>query len=153
MRAATRKKIEALFERYPEKRGALLPALYLVQDEQGWVDSDQARAVALLFDIAPVEVWEVLTFYNMFYTTPQGRHHVYFCSNLPCSLRGGRTLLKAIEAHLGVHAGQTTPDGRITVGHEECLGSCGTAPVMRVDGQYHEGVDLESAKQIVDALE
>ena len=153
MQAATRKKIEALFERYPEKRGALLPALYLVQDEQGWVDSDQARDVALLFDIAPVEVWEVLTFYNMFYTTPQGRHHVYFCSNLPCSLRGGRTLLKAIEAHLGVHAGQTTPDGRITVGHEECLGSCGTAPVMRVDGQYHEGLDLESAKQIVDALE
>ena len=79
--------------------------------------------------------WEVLSFYNMFYTEPQGRHHVYVCTNLPCSLRGARTLLKGLETHLGVHGGGTTQDGRITIGHEECLGSCGTAPMMRVDGQ------------------
>ena len=153
MTPETSQKIEALFGRYPEKRGALLPALYLVQAEQGWVSPEQARAVADLFDLKPVEVWEVLTFYNMFYTTPQGRHHVYVCTNLSCSLRGGRTLLRLAESHLGIRAGQTTPDGRITLGHEECLGSCGTAPMIRVDGQYHEDLDAEQLKSALDALE
>ena len=153
VQAETRQKIEELFPRYPQKRGALLPAIYLVQAETGWVSPDAARELADIFDIKPVEVWEVLTFYNMFYTSPQGRHHVYVCTNLPCSLRGARSMLKGIEAHLGVRCGQTTDDGRVTLGHEECLGSCGTAPVMRVDDRYHEGLDLEAAKRLVDELE
>lgn len=153
MEASTREKIEALFPRYPQKRGALLPAIYLLQAEKGYVDRDGARELAELFGIAPVEVWEVLTFYNMFYTEPQGRHEVHVCTNLPCSLRGGRTLLKGLEAHLGVHPGETTADGRITLRHEECLGSCGTAPVLRIDGEYKENVDLAQAKALVDALE
>jgi NADH-quinone oxidoreductase subunit E len=153
VKTETREKIEALFERYPQKRGALLPAIYVVQEERGYVDPEQARELAELFELSPVEVWEVLSFYNMFYTEPQGRHHVYVCTNLSCSLRGGRTLLKQIEAHLGIRVGQTTPDGRITLGHEECLGSCGTAPMMRVDGHYHEDLVLDEAKRIVDGLE
>ncbi len=153
MSPETRAKIVSLFERYPQKRGALLPAIYLVQAEKGHVDADAARELAALFELAPVEVWEVLSFYNMFYTEPQGRHHVYVCTNLPCSLRGARTLLKELETHLGVHGGGTTKDGRITLGHEECLGSCGTAPMMRVDGRYHENLDLEAARRIVDELE
>ena len=153
MRPETRAEIESLFERYPQKRGALLPAIYLVQAEKGFVDAESTRELAALFEIAPVEVHEVLSFYNMFYTEPQGRHHVYVCTNLPCSLRGARTLLAGLESHLGVHGGGTTRDGRITIGHEECLGSCGTAPVMRVDGRYHENLDLGAARRIVDELE
>jgi NADH-quinone oxidoreductase E subunit len=149
----TRRKIEELFPLYPERRGALLPAIYLLQEEAGYVSPDGARALAELFELKPVEVWEVLSFYNMFYTEPQGRHHVYVCTNLPCSLRGARSILRGIEAHLGIHAGETTPDGRITLGHEECLGSCGTAPLLRVDGEYREDVDLASALRIVDELD
>lgn len=149
----TQRKIEALFPRYPEKRGALLPAIYLVQAEKGYVGPQDARALAELFGLEPVDVWEVLTFYNMFYTSAQGRHHVYVCTNLPCSLRGARTLLKELESHLGIRCGQTTPDGRVTLAHEECLGSCGTAPVMRVDGEYVENLDLCEAKRVVDSLE
>jgi NADH-quinone oxidoreductase subunit E len=149
----TREKIEALFDRYPEKRGALLPAIYLVQAENGWVSQDQAKELAALFEIPAVQVWEVLSFYNMFYTVPQGRHHVHVCTNLPCSLRGARSMLKELEAHLGIPAGATTDDGRITLGHEECLGSCGTAPVLRVDDAYHENLDAAQAKQLVDQLE
>ncbi len=148
-----RQEIEALFPRYPERRGALLPAIYLVQTEKGYVDVQDARALAELFELEPVDVWEVLTFYNMFYTSAQGRHHVYVCTNLPCSLRGARSLLRGLEAHLGIRCGQTTPDGRVTLGHEECLGSCGTAPVMRVDGEYVEDLDLAQAKRVVDSLE
>ena len=153
MKAETRERIESLFELYPEPRGALLPAIYELQAEKGYVDPDGARELAEVFELPPVQVWEVLSFYNMFYTEPQGRHHVYVCTNLPCSLRGGRSLLHALESHLGVRCGQTTPDGRITLGHEECLGSCGTAPVLRVDGVYHEDVELGAARELVDALE
>jgi NADH-quinone oxidoreductase subunit E len=153
LRPETRAQIEALFERYPHKRGALLPAIYLVQAEKGWVDPAAAKELAALFELAPVEVHEVLSFYNMFYTEPQGRHHVYVCTNVPCSLRGARSLLRGLESYLGVHSGQTTKDGRITIGHEECLGSCGTAPVLRIDGVYHENVDFEDARRLVDGLE
>jgi NADH-quinone oxidoreductase subunit E len=132
-----RQKIEALFERYPQKRGALLPAIYLVQAENGWVSPEQARELAELFEIPPVQVWEV----------------VQVCTNLSCSLRGARTMLKELEAHLGIPVGGTTEDGRITLGHEECLGSCGTAPVISVDHRYHENLDTAQAKQIVDQLE
>ena len=153
MKPDTRRKIEELFPLYPERRGALLPAIYLLQEEVGYVSVEGATELAELFELKPVQVWEVLSFYNMFYTEPQGRHHVYVCTNLPCSLRGARAILHGIESHLGIHAGETTSDGRITLGHEECLGSCGTAPLLRVDGEYREGVDLASALRIVDELE
>ena len=153
MTPETRAQIEALFGRYPQKRGALLPAIYLVQAEKGWVDAAGTRELAEIFELEPVAVHEVLSFYNMFYTEPQGRHHVYVCTNVPCSLRGARSLLRGLEAYLGVPAGETTRDGRITLGHEECLGSCGTAPVLRVDGSYHENVDFADARRLVDELE
>jgi NADH-quinone oxidoreductase E subunit len=153
LRPDTRAQIEALFERYPAKRGALLPAIYLAQAEKGWVDPETTRELARIFELQPVEIHEVLSFYNMFYTEPQGRHHVYVCTNVPCSLRGARSLLRGLEAYLGVHAGETTKDRRITLGHEECLGSCGTAPVLRIDGVYHENVEFADARRIVDALE
>lgn len=149
----TRAKIDAEIAKYPRRRGALLPALHLVQKEKGWISLETATELAAIFEIAPVDVIEVVTFYNMFYDRPQGRHHVYVCTNLPCSLRGSRELLRGLEAHLGIEAGRTTPDGRITLGHEECLGACGYAPMMRVGEKYHENLDLEAAKNIVDGLE
>ena len=150
--AQTRKRIDQEIAKYPMKRGALLPALHLVQQELGCISTDTAKEVAGIFDIRPIEVMEVVTFYNMFYERPQGKHHVYVCSNLPCSLRGARGLLRELEQHLGVTAGETTPDGRITLGHEECLGACAYAPMMRIDGRYHEDLDVDEAKRIVDAL-
>ena len=148
----TRAAIEREIAKYPSKRGALLPALHLVQAERGFIAADQARELAEIFGIRPVEVMEVVSFYNMFYDRPQGRHHVYVCTNLPCSLRGARQLLGALESHLGVKPGETTKDGRVTLGHEECLGACAYAPMMRVDEGYHENLDVAKAKQIVDGL-
>ena len=150
---ATRARIDAEIAKYPKRRGALLPALHLVHDEHGHVSEQSARELAEIFEIAPVDVMEVVSFYNMFFDRPQPRHHAYVCTNLPCSLRGARTLLKQLEAHLGVHAGEPTPDGRLVLGHEECLGACGYAPMMRVDGAYHEDLDFERARRILDALE
>ena len=148
----TRARIDAEIAKYPRQRGALLPALHLVQAERGWISPEQAGELAAIFGIRPVEVMEVVSFYNMFYDRPQGRHHVYVCTNLPCSLRGARRLLAELEAHLGVKAGETTKDGRVTLGHEECLGACAYAPMLRVDDVYHEDLDAERARQIVDGL-
>ncbi len=149
----TRSKIDAETAKYPQRRGALLPALHLVQAELGYISQDGAREVAEIFGIPPVEVMEVVSFYNMLYAEPQGRHQVHVCTNLPCSLRGARILLQQLEAHLGIKAGQTTSDGRISFGHEACLGACAYAPMMRVDSTYHEDLDAERAKQILDALD
>ena len=147
-----RQTIETDMKKFPQKRGALLPALHRIQKEQGYISSECAKELASIFEIMPNQVMEVVHFYNMFYDKPQGRNHVYVCTNLPCSLRGGRDLLKKIEAHLGIHAGETTGDGRITLGHEECLGACGYAPMLRVNEQYHEDLDAEKAKRILDEL-
>jgi NADH-quinone oxidoreductase subunit E len=149
----TRAKIDAEVAKYLEPRGALLPALHLVQKELGHVSSGSAAELAEIFGIRPIEVMEVVSFYNMFYDEPQPRHQVHVCTNLSCSLRGGRALLRQLEEHLGIEAGEATPDGRLALRHEECLGACAYAPMIRVDDEYHEDLDLEKAKKILDALE
>jgi NADH-quinone oxidoreductase subunit E len=149
----TRTKIAAEIPRYPEKRGAILAALHLVQEELGHIAPETAAELAEIFDLHPVEVVEVVSFYNMFYDAPQAKHHVAVCTNLSCSLRGARGLLRQLESHLGVKAGEATPDGRIHLGHEECLGACAYAPMMRIDDRYHEDLDAEEARRILDALE
>jgi NADH-quinone oxidoreductase E subunit len=149
----TRAAIEARMADFPKKRGALLPALHLAQRDHGYITRELATELAELFEVHPIEVMEVVTFYNMFYDRPQGRHHVYVCTNLPCSLRGAREMLQGIERHLGIHAGETTEDGRITLGHEECLGACAYSPMLRVGENYHEDLDLRGALKILDGLE
>ncbi len=140
-------------EKYPEQRGGLLPALHLVQKEFGEISEGAAKELAEIFGIYPAEVLEVVSFYNMFLSHKGGKHHAYVCTNLPCSLKGSRVLLKKLEAYFGIHAGETTKDGKLTLGHEECLGACAYAPMMRVDETYHEDLDFEKAKQILESLE
>jgi len=150
---ATRNAVTELMTRFPEKRGALLPALHLVQSELGHVEPTVAAELAELFEMHPVAVLEVIRFYDLFHDTPQARHHVGVCTNLPCSLRGSRELLRELESHLGVAADTATEDGRIQLGRSECLGACAFAPMMQVDDHYHEDLDAESARGILDALE
>ena len=150
---ATRAAIDAAIASYPQPRGALLSALHLVQAEHGYISHELADAVAEIFGLRRGDVLEVVSFYSMLHDRPQPRHHVGVCTNLPCSLRGARSMLKQLESHLGVTAPGETPDGRIFLGHEECLGACGYAPMMRVDATYHEDLDEARAKEILDALE
>ena len=149
----SRARIEAETTKYPVRRGALLPALHIVHEQLGHVAPDTAKELAEIFEIRPVEVMEVVSFYNMFYAKEQPRHHVYVCTNLPCSLRGARGLLSQLASYLGADEHGDTADGRVHLGHEECLGACAYAPMMRVDDVYHEDLDLERAKAVLDALE
>jgi len=147
-----RSEIAAEIAKFPQPRGALLRAMHLVQAEHGYVSNDSARELAEIFGMRPIEVLEVISFYNMFFDKPQAKHHVYVCTNLPCSLRGSRVLLAQLEAHLGIEVPGDTADGRIHLGHEECLGACAYAPMMRIDDRYFEDLDVEKAKSILDSL-
>jgi NADH-quinone oxidoreductase subunit E len=148
-----RARIDAEIGNFPEKRGGLLAALHAVQEDLGCVSLEAARELAEIFEVFPVEVRELVTFYNLFHETPRGRHQVYVCTNLSCSLRGANSLLRGLEAHLGISAGETTPDGRIHLGREECLGACANAPMMRIGDTYHEDLDLSGARAVLDGLE
>jgi NADH-quinone oxidoreductase subunit E len=150
---ALRARIEAEMARFPEKRGGLLGALHLVQDDQGCVSPEAARELAEMAEVFPVEVLELVRFYNLIHEMPRGRHQVNVCTNLPCSLRGAADLLRGLEAHLGIAVGETTADGRIHLGREECLGACANAPMMRIGGVYHEDLDLARACAVLDDLE
>jgi NADH-quinone oxidoreductase E subunit len=151
--ADARARIDAEIEKYPRRRGALLPALHIVQGELGHVSAETARGLAEIFEIRPIEVMEVVSFYNMFYASPQARHHVYVCTNLPCTLRGARGLHAELARHLGVDDSGNTADGRVHLGHEECLGACAYAPMLRIDDTYHEDLDTAQAKALMDTLE
>ena len=140
---AMRGEIEEFAAQFPERRGALLAALHEVQRELGHISPDAVRELAEIFGLRPNDVMEVVSFYNMFDTEPTGRHQVRVCTNLPCSLRGARTLLSLLASHLDISVGETTDDGRVTLGHEECLGACAYAPMMRVGDTYHEELDFQ----------
>ncbi|MFN0150517.1 MAG: NADH-quinone oxidoreductase subunit NuoE [bacterium] len=146
--AASRAEFEALLTRYPTKEAALLPTLWLVQRQEGWISESSMEYVAGLLGISPVKVFSVVSFYTMYYTRPMGRHVIQVCRNLSCSLLGARELIAHIEDRIGARVGETTADGRYSLLTVECLGSCGTAPMMQVNDDYHENLTRER----VDAL-
>jgi NADH dehydrogenase (ubiquinone) flavoprotein 2 len=135
-------RICAEFPKYPEKRAVLLTALHFVQEEcGGWVPKDAVPAVAELLEIPVIDVWEVISFYSMFHAGPVGRYHLQICTNLPCCLRGARAVVRAVERVLDIRPGEGSADGLFSLGEVECLGSCGTAPVLQVNNRrYEEGL-------------
>lgn len=148
----TRQKIEALMQRYPQPRSALIPALALAQEEAGYMAPDAVADVSRIFGLTPNEVYEVASFYTMLYKRPVGRHVVQVCTNISCLLRDCDSILDRLRDRLGIVPGETTSDGRFTLFEVECLASCGTAPVAQVDADYHENLTPEKLDQILDSL-
>jgi NADH-quinone oxidoreductase subunit E len=147
------RELATILSRYPNKMAACIPALHLCQEANaGWVSEDVIRYVAGKLDLGAAHVKGVVTFYSLFNETPPGRHQVWVCRTLSCALRGGGGILQHCEKRLGVHVGETTKDGKITLRSAECLAACGTAPVMQVDKAYHENLTTESVDRILDGL-
>jgi len=153
----TRKIIDHWVSKFPpeHKRSALIQALIAAQDQNGgWLDREIVEAVAAYLDLPPVWAHEVASFYSMFHLKEVGRHKVNICTNISCWLNGAEDIVGHVEKKLGVRLGETTTDGRITlVREEECLAACCGAPMMVVDGHYHENLDLESVDALLDGLE
>jgi len=147
---AARHELIETAKRYPIKRSAVLHGLRLVQREAGYVTEAGMREVAALLEMTPHEVYDVATFYTMFYLRPKGEYLIQVCRTLPCALGGAEKLLGHLEQRLGIRAGQTTADGKFTLVTVECLAACGKAPVMQVNDQYHEAVTTEQVDRLID---
>ena len=132
--------------KYPpdRKRSALIPLLFVVQRELGYIDNPGVNFLAKFLDLEVTDVWETATFYSMLNMRPIGRHHIQICKTLSCKIMGEPEITEHICNKLGIHPGETTEDGKFTVSLVECLGSCGTAPMMQIGFDYHE--DLTPAK-------
>jgi NADH-quinone oxidoreductase E subunit len=142
-----------ILTRYPERRAALMPTLWLAQREFGWLPTEVMAYVAELMHLPLAWVTSVASFYTMFWKRPPGRWHLQLCRNLPCALRGSMEIQCAIEQRLGIRDGEKTPDGRFSFEEVECLASCGTAPVMQVNnGAYHEVLDVPRALALIERL-
>lgn len=140
--------------KYPadRKRSALIPLLFVIQRERGWVDNPGVNFLAKFLDLEVTDVWETATFYSMFNLRPVGRHHIQICKTLSCKIMGEPEITGHICGKLGIHPGETTADGKYTVSLVECLGSCGTAPMMQIGFDYHEDLTTEKVDQILDSL-
>jgi len=149
----SKREIRKIRDEYPDPQSALLPALYLAQqDYGGWLPEQAFDEVAEVMGLPPTQVASVATFYTMLNKKPVGRHLIQACTNISCSLLGAEHLLSYISRKLGVAVGETTGDGKFTLLEVECLGSCGTAPMMQVDDAYHENLTEEKIDQILAGL-
>jgi len=147
--------MESHLAKYPadRKRSALIPLLMLVQRERGWIDNPGVNFLAHFLDLEVTDVWETATFYSMLNMRPVGRHHIQICKTLSCRIMGEPDITEHICSKLGIHPGETTDDGKFTVSLVECLGSCGTAPMMQIGFDYHEDLTAEKVDKILNSLD
>ncbi|HEX7520117.1 MAG TPA: NADH-quinone oxidoreductase subunit NuoE [Candidatus Deferrimicrobium sp.] len=147
-----RAEFERLLTRYPDRKAVILPALHLAQKEFGYVSDETIVYIAGLVGTSPAEIEGVASFYTMYNRQPVGKYHVQICRNIACSLLGAEHLIEHVAGKLGVMPGGTTPDGKFTLSQVECLGSCGTAPVMQVNDAYYENLTEASIDAILEKL-
>lgn len=145
----TRQSILELQKKYPEKRSALIPALHLAQAEVGYLPLEIQKEVAFLFDLDPNDVNAVVTFYDMFFEQPVGKHLLHVCKNISCMLRGSDQVIDSLCHKLNIAPGETTPDQQFTLIPSECLGACDRAPMMIVDDHVVGPIKEENLDQIL----
>ena len=150
--ADTRDRIRDILNRYPTRDAALIPVLYLAQDEFGSLTGPVMELVGEQLDLPVTKVLNTATFYTMLRKQPVGRYHIEVCHNVSCHLRGADGLLGHLTRVLGIKPGETTEDGLFTLDTVECLAACGTAPALQVNGAYHEQMTVERLERLLDTL-
>lgn len=145
-------KFKSVVNKYPEKSAALLPTLWLAQQEFSAITPEVEEYVAGLVGVSPVRVQEVRSFYTMYTPKPLGKYHLQLCTNISCSLLGAEDILGHLKNKLGINVGETTADGKFTLSTVECLGHCGTAPVIQINDDFHENLTGESLDKILGSL-
>lgn len=147
-----RERMRTLAARYPVARSAVLPALHIAQEEEGYVTREGIEAVAEALNLTVDDVKSVATFYTMYYHRPHGQKVISVCTGISCYLRNCDPLVEHLEQRLGIRRNETTADGNFTLECVECLASCGTAPVLQVNGEFVENVTLQMADDLIDEL-
>jgi len=144
--------IDRHIAKYPVRRSAIIPLMFIVQRERGYLDPPGVQYLANRLQLRVTDIWEVATFYSMLQTKPIGKYHLQICKTLSCKIMGEGKITDHVCRKLGIKPGETTPDGKFTVSLVECLGSCGTAPMFQLNFDYHENLTPERVDQILDSL-
>jgi|SRR5450759_2407596 len=146
------KKVEELRKRYPTSQAALLPVLWIAQEQEGWISEDMMRHVGTLLNLPFGHVLGVVTFYTMYNSAPKGKYHIEVCTNVSCMLRGSDKILEAVEHRCAAKPGQTSADGKWSVSEVECMGACGGAPMLAIGEEYYENLTPEKTEQLLATL-
>ena len=145
--------IDAHLAKYPVMRSAILPLMFIVQRERGgYLDPPGVAYLAKRLSLRITDIWEVATFYSMIHVEPIGKYHIQICRTLSCKIRGAGKITEYCSQKLGIKPGETTADGRFSLSEVECLGSCGTAPMLQINFDYHEDLTPQKIDQILEAL-
>ena len=145
-------RFERLQKFYPAKKALTLPVLWMIQEQEGWISGEAMNYVAKLLEIPVGDVYGVVTFYTMYNQQPRGKYHLQICTNVSCQLRGADNLVEHACKTLGVKFNENTKDGRFTISEVECLGSCGTAPMMQMNNDYVENLTVEHLDKLLKEL-
>lgn len=150
--AQTMEKFKTTLAKYPQKEAALLPTLWLAQEEFEWLSNEVMLYIAKLLDIPPSKVYSVASFYTMYKKEPTGKYLIQVCRTLSCQLRGAEEVTKCISNRLGIGLEETSADNKYTLIEVECLGSCGSAPMIQINNDYHENLTKSKINKILDSL-
>lgn len=142
-------KFQEYVTRYPKIDSCMLPALWLVQEQEGWVSPEAMVYVADKLGKTPIQVYEVATFYTMFNLKPIGKYHIELCKTLSCRLCGSQKIKDHIKQTIGIEAGQTSQDGLFHLSEVECMGACGGAPMFALNGEYHEKLTIQKVDELI----
>ena len=146
------KKFEELKKRYPTLKALVLPALWMIQEQDGYISMESMRYVSELIGVPYGHVFGVVSFYTMFHQRLVGKHHIQICTNISCSLLGAERLCDHLKKKLNVEVGEVTSDKTFSLEEVECLGSCGTAPMMMIDEEFYENLNEERIDRILGML-
>ena len=146
------KRVEESINRYPQKRAALMPVLYIAQEQNGFISGEVMTEIAGILGITPEDVLGVVTFYTMYHQQPVGKYHIQVCTNVSCMLKGGYGIFELVKEKLGLQTMQVSKDNLFSIEEVECMGSCGTAPMMAINEDYFENLTKEMTDQIIDSL-
>jgi NADH-quinone oxidoreductase E subunit len=152
LREKYKDEIADILSRYPVKRSALIPLLYLAQQEEGFVSETAMKEIAGLLRLTPPQVYETATFYTMLNLKRVGKFHLQVCKSLMCGLAGSDTVMAWVKTKLGIGPGETTTDGLFTLSMVECLAACGTSPMMQVNEDYYERLTEDRFDRILAEL-
>ena len=149
----TKRQFDEMVARYPQKKAALLPALWMAQEEFGHLSPEALAYVAGLLELPPSKAYSVASFYTMYNLKPCGKYKIEVCRTLSCAMAGAFEIIEHLEEKLGVELGETTPDGKFTLATQECLAGCGYAPMLQINGkQYHEHLTPEKVDELLASL-
>ena len=146
-------KIEQEAKKYPVRKPVVMSALYLAQDQNGFISSEVIAEVASVLGITPEEVLGVVTFYTMYHQKQMGKYHIQVCTNVSCMLRGGYEIWNQVKDKFGIDHNGVTEDKKFSLEEVECMGSCGTAPMIAVNEDYYENLSKEKVEEIIKSLE